>query len=66
MIGAYMIKHPSGIFYIGQTVNYITRQRNHLSQLNRNIHHATLLQNAYNQNPIIEWEFLALQMVSKQ
>lgn len=57
MIGTYMIKHPSGIFYIGQTVNYITRQRNHLSQLNRNTHHATLLQDAYNLNPNIEWEF---------
>ena len=57
MIGTYMIKHPSGIFYIGQTVNYITRQRNHISQLNRNTHHATLLQDAYNLNPNIEWEF---------
>lgn len=58
MIGIYYIRHPCGVFYIGRTSNFRQRRNNHISNLRRNIHDASLLQEAYNAQPELEWEFI--------
>lgn len=58
MIGVYVIRHSaSGGFYIGSTVNYIHRQRQHLSNLQQNTHENKNLQRLYSDSPGLTWEF---------
>lgn len=35
MIGAYIIRHPSGIYYIGQTTNHGLRKNSHMYLTNK-------------------------------
>lgn len=57
-VGTYIIRHPStGVFYIGSTSNYAHRKAQHTYLLRRGQHHAPLLQQAWEMNPEITWEF---------
>ena len=47
--GIYKIEHiDSGRLYIGSSIDAITRMRKHRERLNRNEHHCSALQNAWN------------------
>lgn len=58
MIGAYIAKHPSGVFYVGQTGNIVNRKRQHLRELELGTHHSAKLQEAFNSDSRLEWEFI--------
>lgn len=55
MIGTYTIRHPTGVYYFGQTKDFSQRQVEHLKKLKRNIHPSTKLQEAFNSDPTFEW-----------
>ena len=56
-IGAYIIQHPSGLFYIGSATDLIKRRDEHKSRLRNNGHHVKRLQDAYNANNELVWEY---------
>lgn len=55
--GVYVIRHPSGIFYIGSARDLIKRRDEHNSRLRNNGHHCARLQEAYNVDDRLEWEY---------
>ncbi|QBJ02599.1 endonuclease [Pseudomonas phage Psa21] len=55
--GAYVIKHRSGIFYIGSATDLIKRRDEHNSRLKNNGHHCKRLQTAFNANGDLIWEY---------
>lgn len=61
MIGTYIIRHPStGVFYIGSTGNFKQRKIMHSCRLKTGVHSNKKLQESYNLDPVIEWEFTPL------
>lgn len=57
--GVYILKHPTGIFYIGSTGWFENRRDEHNSRLRNNGHHNPVLQEAYNSNSVVEYEFFS-------
>lgn len=60
MIGIYKIQsklYPNRIYY-GRTINFINRQKQHTSLLNKNKHHSIILQNHVNKYGIDDLSFV--------
>lgn len=58
MAWMYIITHPSsGVFYIGSATCHLSRRDEHNSRLRNNVHHCKKLQDAYNANSDLVWEF---------
>lgn len=60
MIGIYKIMLPGCRYYIGQSINLARRRREHWSDLQRNEHGNTALQNIYNKYGFKDFEFVVL------
>lgn len=58
MIGVYIIRHSSGLFYIGSTGNYTRRKIAHQSTLKSGRHANSKLQAAFNTCPGLTWELV--------
>lgn len=57
MIGTYTIRHPTGVFYIGQTKDFEQRQYEHVKSLRGGYHRNAKLQEAFNTDPRLDWSF---------
>jgi predicted GIY-YIG superfamily endonuclease len=58
MNGAYILTdRKSGVFYIGSSNDFFTRLSRHMGELAEGIHHATLLQEAFNAGAQISHSF---------
>lgn len=57
MTGVYKLMHPSGVYYIGQTIDFQRRQWQHNGYLRRHVHPSSKLQEAFDVVPEISWEF---------
>lgn len=56
--GAYVLTHPkTGLFYIGHTSDFTTRQKCHTSELNNGRSHIAKLSDVFQAGDDISWEF---------
>lgn len=68
MIGIYKIQskiYPSRVYY-GRTIDFIKRQKQHTSLLNKNKHHSIILQNHVNKHGIDDLCFQLIESCDKE